>query len=64
MLLVYLNIGFLKFLLQEWFRETYSKLMLYMYVRLEEALQNEAVGMNFSVDSQYQFQATSKVRWM
>jgi len=22
------------------------------------------VGMNFSVDSQYQFQATSKVRWM
>ena len=64
MLLVYLNIGFLKFLLQEWFRETYSKLMLYMYVPLEEALQNEAVGMNFSVDSQYQFQATSKVRWM
>ena len=27
MLLVYLNIGFLKYLLQEWFRETYSKLM-------------------------------------
>ena len=26
---------------------------------LEEVLQNEAVGMNFSVDSQYQFQATS-----
>ena len=63
-MLVYLNIGFLKFLLQEWFRETYSKLMLYMYVPLEEALQNEAVGINFSVDSQYQFQATSKVRWM
>ena len=64
MLLVYLNIGFLKFLLQEWFRETYSKLMLYMYVPLEEVVQNEAVGMNFSVDSQYQFQATSKVRWV
>jgi len=29
--------------------------MLYMYMPLEEALQNEAVGMNFSVDSQYQF---------
>ena len=29
--------------------------MLYMYTPLEEALQNEAVGMDFSVDSQYQF---------
>ena len=37
-------------------------IMLYMYMPLEEVLQNEAVGMNFSVDSQYQFQATSKVR--
>ena len=32
--------------------------MLCMYMPLE-ALQNKAVGMNFSVDSQYQFQATS-----
>ena len=37
-------------------------IMLYMYMPLEEVLQNEAVGMNFSVDSKYQFQATSKVR--
>ena len=29
--------------------------MLYMYMPLEEVLQNEAVGMNSSVDSQYQF---------
>ena len=36
-------------------------IMLYMYMALQ-VLQNEAVGMNFSVDSQYQFQATSKVR--
>ena len=36
--------------------------MLYMYMPLEEVVQNEAVGVNFSVDSQYQFQATSKVR--
>ena len=35
---------------------------LYMYMPLEEVLQNEVVGMNLSVDSQYQFQATSKVR--
>jgi len=33
-----------------------------MYMPLEEVLQNEAVGMNFSIDSQYQFHATSKVR--
>ena len=37
-------------------------IMLYMYMLLEKVLQNEAVGMNFSVDSQYQFQATPKVR--
>ena len=29
--------------------------MLYMYKPLEEVLQNEAVGVNFSVDSEYQF---------
>ena len=34
--------------------------MLYMYTPLEEVLQNEAVGMNFSVGNEYQFQATSK----
>ena len=30
---------------------------------IEEVIQNEAVGVNFSVDSQYRFQATSKVRY-
>ena len=29
--------------------------ILYMFMSLEEVLQNEAVGMNFSVDNQYQF---------
>ena len=29
--------------------------MLYVYMPLEEALQNEAVGMNYSEESQYQF---------
>ena len=33
--------------------------MLTLYTPLEEELQNEAVGMNFSVDSQYQLQTTS-----
>ena len=28
---------------------------LYMYMSLEEALQNKAVGMNYSEESQYQF---------
>ena len=37
-------------------------IMLYMYMPLEEVLQNEAVDMNFPVDSQYQFQTTSKVK--
>ena len=27
--------------------------ILYMFMSLEEVLQNEAVGMNFSVDNQY-----------
>ena len=43
-------------------RPAMGLIMLYMYMPLEEVLQNKAVGMNFSVDSQYQFQATSKVR--
>ena len=35
--------------------------MLYMYMPLEEVLQNEVVGMAFSVDTKCQFLATSKM---
>ena len=39
-----------------------ARVLIMLYMPLEKVLQNKAVGMNFSVDSQYQFQATSKVR--